>query len=164
MTDLVKHPFEPIWDKSCRILILGSMPSVQSRARGFYYANPQNRFWPVMAALFQADIPKDDPARARLLLDHQIALWDVLASCEIHGSADSSIRNPVVHDLRPLLAGSPIQRIYANGQMAAMLYNRYDEPVTGQPCVILPSTSPANGRLRLTDLIDAWHKIRFDLV
>lgn len=164
MTDVVQHPFAPIWDESCRILILGSMPSVQSRSRGYYYAHPQNRFWPVMAALFQTGLPADNLARARLLLDHQIALWDVLATCEIQGSADSSIRNPVVHDLRPILAASPIRRIYANGQTAAQLYSRYDEPVTGQPCIILPSTSPANGRFRLADLIDAWRKILSDLV
>jgi hypoxanthine-DNA glycosylase len=109
-------------------------------------------------------VPRDNPARIRLLLDHHIALWDVLAACEIQGSADSSMRNPVVHDLRPLLTGSPIRRIYANGQTAAQLYRRYDEAVTGQSCIILPSTSPANGRFRLADLIDAWEIIRFDLV
>lgn len=163
MPGSVTHPFEPIWNENCRVLILGSMPSVQSRSRGFYYANPQNRFWAVVAALFDDDVPSDDQGRQRLLLDHHIALWDVLAHCDIQGSADSSIRNPQAHDLSPILSGSPIRRIYANGQTAAQFYTHYIEPETGRPCITLPSTSPANGRFSLADLIEAWQKIRRDL-
>lgn len=163
MSGLVIHPFEPIWSETCRVLILGSMPSVQSRVRGFYYANPQNRFWRVMAALFDADVPDNDQGRRSLLLDHHVALWDVLAHCDIQGSADGSIRNPQAHDLSAILAGSPIRQIYANGQTAAQLYARYVEPGTGRPCIALPSTSPANGRFSLVNLIDAWQIIRNDL-
>lgn len=163
MSGLVIHPFEPIWNENSRVLILGSMPSIQSRARGFYYANPQNRFWRVMAALFEADIPDGDQGRQHLLLDHHVALWDVLASCDIQGSADGSIRNPQVHDLSVILTGSPIRRIYANGQTAAQLYARYAQSGTGRPCITLPSTSPANGRFSLSNLIDAWQIIRNDL-
>ena len=163
MPDSVMHPFRPIWNENCQVLILGSMPSVQSRSRGFYYANPQNRFWLVIAALFHSEVPTDDQSRRRLLLDHHIAIWDVLENCDIEGSADSSIRNPKVHDLSPMLTGSPIRQIYANGQTAARIYARYLEPITGRLCITLPSTSPANGRFNLAGLVDAWQIILHDL-
>ncbi|MEA4887862.1 MAG: DNA-deoxyinosine glycosylase [Clostridiaceae bacterium] len=155
-TQRVSHPFAPVYDTRSRVLILGSMPSVLSRRSGFYYGHPQNRFWQVLADLYQTDLPRSRPEKEGLLLDHHLALWDVLESCEIQGSADSSIRLPRVNDLSPILSAGPIQAIIANGQTAAKLYAKYIQPATGRPCLILPSTSPANGHFSLADLCAAW--------
>ena len=152
----VVHPFDPIYDARCRILILGTMPSRQSRSRGFYYAHPQNRFWQVLAKVFQVDPPVGPDEKTRLLLDHHIALWDVLHSCAIDGSADSSIRQPQANDLSLILDRCPIAWILANGQTAGRLYERHIRPLTGRPCRALPSTSPANARCSLADLCVSW--------
>lgn len=152
----VVHPFDPIYDVRCRILILGTIPSRQSRSRGFYYAYPQNRFWPVLARVFQVCPPIGRDEKIRLLLDHHIALWDVLHSCAIDGSADSSIRQPQANDLSLILDRCPIGRILANGQTAGRLYDRHIRPLTGQACQVLPSTSPANARCSLADLCAGW--------
>jgi len=154
--ETIIHAFEPVYDQNSRILLLGSMPSPKSRSNGFYYGHPQNRFWRVLAALYQTDLPRSRPEKERLLLDHHLALWDVLESCEILGSADSSIRLPRVNDLSPILSAGPIQAIITNGQTAAKLYAKYIQPATGRPCLILPSTSPANGHFSLADLCAAW--------
>ncbi len=152
----VSHPFAPVYNARSQVLILGSMPSVLSRSSGFYYGHPQNRFWRVLASLYQTDLPRTRTEKEHLLLDHHLALWDVLESCEISGSSDSSIRLPRANDLSPILSACPIQAILANGQAAAKLYARHIQPNTGRPCLVLPSTSPANGRFGLADLCAAW--------
>ncbi len=158
-TDQVIHPFAPVYGPDSRILILGTMPSRVSRQQGYYYGHPQNRFWQVLAELFQVPVPKIQADREKLLLDHQIALWDVLQQCRISGSSDSSIRVPVPNDLIWLLGKCPIQRIFTNGQTAARLYRTWCEPHTLFPCVGLPSTSPANGRYSKEMLCAAWRQI-----
>ena len=104
------HPIAPIYDGKSRILILGSFPSVKSREQGFFYGHPQNRFWRVTAAVFGEPVPMTVPERRAFLLRNGIALWDVIASCEIKGSADASIKNAAVNDLRPILAAAPSGR------------------------------------------------------
>ena len=153
------HPIAPVYDGKSRILILGSFPSVKSREQGFFYGHPQNRFWRVTAAVFGEPVPMTVPERRAFLLRNGIALWDVIASCEIEGSADASIKNAAVNDLRPILAAAPIRAIYVNGRTAAKLYHRCAEPVTGRPAVTLPSTSPANAGWSLERLIEAWRVI-----
>ena len=150
------HPFAPVFDSTSRVLVLGTFPSVQSRANAFYYGHPQNRFWPVLSALFGAVVPSSVEEKTALLLAHHVALWDVLASCDIAGSADGSIRNPVPNDLSELLGQAPICTVFANGQTAAALYRRWSQPQTGLPMIALPSTSPANARCTLETLIAAW--------
>lgn len=157
---MVTHPFEPVCNRNSRILILGTMPSVQSRRQGFYYGNPQNRFWQVLAALLESPVPSDVDGRKQYLLEHQIAVWDVLAQCNIKGSQDSSISDPVVNNISGLLNEYPIQVIFANGQAAARLYHRLCEKETGRPCVALPSTSPANAACSLVSLVDKWTVVR----
>ena len=152
----IHHPFAPVFDSTSRVLVLGTFPSVQSRANAFYYGHPQNRFWPVLAALFGAVVPSSVEEKTALLLTHHVALWDVLASCDIAGSADGSIRNPVPNDLSELLGQAPICTVFANGQTAAALYRRWSQPQTGLPMIALPSTSPANARCTLETLIAAW--------
>ena len=156
---LLTHPIPPVWAADSRILILGSFPSVKSREAGFFYGHPQNRFWRVTAAVFGEACPETIPERRAFLLRRRIALWDVIASCEIVGSSDSKIRNARVNDLREILSGAPIERIFVNGRTAERLYRKYDEPVTGRPAICLPSTSPANAAWSLERLTDAWRII-----
>ena len=155
----VVHPIPPVCGADARILILGSFPSVKSREARFFYGHPRNRFWQVLAAVFDDCFPETVPERRDFLLRHRIAAWDVIASCEIVGSSDSSIRNVVPNDIRPLLGAAQIREIYVNGQTAGKLYRKYIQPVCGLPCRVLPSTSPANAALRLEDLIEAWRVI-----
>ncbi len=153
---MLDHPFPPVMDANCRTLILGSFPSVKSREDGFFYGHPQNRFWRVLAAVFQEDVPLDISAKKSLLLRHRIALWDVIASCEIDGSSDASVRNEVPVDVNVVMENAIIQRVLCNGALAGKLYRRYLMPVTGIGAIVLPSTSPANAAWSLGQLINAW--------
>lgn len=155
----IQHPFAPVWDESSRVLVLGTFPSVQSRANAFYYGHPQNRFWRVLAMLFGQALPESIDQKVTLLKQHHIALWDVLAACDISGSADATIRNPVANDIPTLLARTPDMCVFANGQAAAMLYRRHIEPVCGVPVHALPSTSPANAAWTLPRLLQAWQPL-----
>ena len=153
---MILHPIAPVWDARSEILILGSFPSVASREAGFYYGHPQNRFWKLLGVLFREEVPPDIPGRKAFLLSHHVALWDVIASCEITGSADSAIRNAIPNDLRPLLAESEIARVYLNGGKAASLYKKHLAREVALPYATLPSTSPANAAWSLERLEEAW--------
>ena len=118
------HPFEPFFDRQSRILILGSFPSVASRAQGFYYGHPQNRFWKVLAKVFDCKIPVTVAEKRQLVLSHHLALFDVIASCEIAGSADSAIKNVVPNHLSSILNNSKITEIFVNGKTAEKYYNK----------------------------------------
>ncbi len=156
----VVHPFAPIAGPGSHTLILGTMASPRSRENGFYYGHPQNRFWPVLAAVYGRSVPQTEAERAALLLDNSLALWDVLASCEIDGAADASIRAPVPNDIPALLAACPIARVFTTGQTAARLYRRLVEPATRLPCTALPSPSPANRRVPFESLVAAYRALR----
>lgn len=160
--EFIKHPIPPLYDKNSRILILGSFPSVKSREQMFFYGHPQNRFWRVMAAVLKSEVPQTISEKRALLLEHGIALWDVLAACEIRGSADSSIKNAVVNDLTPILTAAHIEKIFVNGKTAERFYNKYTISQTGQQAACLPSTSPANAAMTLEKLIAAWSVISSD--
>ena len=150
------HPFPPVWDERSRILILGSFPSVKSREEGFFYAHPQNRFWRVLAGLFGCETPQTVPEKKALLLARGVALWDTIASCEITGSSDQSIRGAVPNDLTPILAGADIAAIFTTGKKSYELYKKYIEPITGRPAVCLPSPSPANCAVHFDALVAAY--------
>ena len=156
----ITHPIPPVYDSESRILILGSFPSVKSREAMFFYGHPQNRFWKVVAALFGERVPMRIPERKAFLLRNHIAAWDVIASCQIRGSSDASIKDVTANDLRPILEAGQIRRIYVNGRTAEKTYQKYTEPVTGIPCICLPSTSPANAAWSMERLISAWSRIR----
>ena len=158
----IVHPIAPTYDADSEILILGSFPSVKSREMGFYYGHPRNRFWRVMAALYGEETPMSVDERRAFLLRNRVAAWDVIASCTITGSSDSSIRDVVPNDLRPILAGSKVTRVFVNGKTAERMYARYTEPVLGIAAVCLPSTSPANAAWSLQELIDAWRALIFE--
>lgn len=157
----VVHEFEPVFDEHSRILILGSLPSVKSREQGFYYGHPQNRFWQVTADVFGEPIPHSVPEKKAFLLRCGIALWDVIAECDIIGSSDASIKNAVPTDLSRILNKAPIERIYANGSTAEKLYLKYQQPLTGRDITRLPSTSPANAAWSAARLAEQW---RLDLL
>lgn len=160
MQESVQHPFPPLYDSRSEILILGSFPSVKSRELRFFYGHPQNRFWRVTAAVFGCEVPQRIEEKRAFLLSHHVALWDVIASCEITGSSDSSIRNVQPNDLMPILAAANIRQIYVNGGTAAKYYDKYQKPVLLREAVRLPSTSPANAAWSLDRLIAAWQVIR----
>lgn len=152
----ILHPIPPVYDEHSEILILGSFPSVRSREAAFFYGHPQNRFWPLIARLCGEETPTSIEEKRELLLAHHIALWDSIYSCDIVGSSDSSIRNAVPTDLRPILAAAPIRQIYCNGQTSARTFARYQEKTLGRSAVTLPSTSPANAAWTLDKLAEAW--------
>lgn len=155
----VTHGFEPVYDEHSRILILGSFPSVKSRENSFYYGHPQNRFWKLMAKLLEEPLPETIEEKKRLLLSHGIAIWDVVAACDIKGSSDSSIRNVIPADINRILRTADIEKIIANGDTAYKLYHKYCEPHTGREALKCPSTSPANAIFTLDRLADAWGRI-----
>lgn len=157
---MIVHPIPPFYDGSSNILILGSFPSVKSREQGFFYGHPQNRFWRVLAAVFQQATPTSIEEKKAFLRQNSVALWDVIASCEIAGSADSSIKNAVANDIRPILESANIKRIFVNGGTAKKLYDRYLFPMTGVEAVLLPSTSPANAVWSLERLTESWQRIK----
>ncbi len=155
----VSHEFPPVFDNSSEILILGSFPSVKSRQESFFYANPQNRFWKLMAQLLNESTPKDTKDKIVMLKKHKIALWDVIESCDIVGSSDSSISNVVPVDISQILSRANIIKVYANGGKAFELYNKYLYPKTKLDITKLPSTSPANAGYSFDKLLSEWKKI-----
>lgn len=156
----VEHTFAPVYDEHSRILILGTLPSVKSRENLFYYGHPQNRFWKVIAKVVGEEVPRTIEEKKEMLLRNHIAIWDVIRSCSIRGSGDSSIRDVVVNDFTEILKRAPIERIYANGAKAYELYQKYAFAQTGREIIKLPSTSPANAGYGLERLCEEWRQIR----
>lgn len=150
------HRIKPVYNSKSRILIMGSFPSVKSREAGFFYGHPQNRFWKVLSGICGCKLPVTIEEKKQFLLDYKIAVWDVIASCTIVGSSDSSIKDVVPNDLNKILQTGDIQQIFTNGGTADKLYNKYLQPSTGIQAVKLPSTSPANAAWSLEKLEEAW--------
>lgn len=158
MYELITHPFEPVFDASSKILILGTLPSPKSREYGFYYGHPQNRFWKVLAALLSEEVPQTATEKKAFLRRNHIALYDVVSQCEIVGASDTSIRNPVPAGLKQILEAAPITRIFANGSKAGQLYEKFQKQQTGIPITVLPSTSSANAAWNLERLCQSWQE------
>lgn len=156
------HTCYPIYDEWCKVLILGTFPSVKSRETAFYYGHPQNRFWKTLAGVFGEEVPTTPEEKTAMLLRNHVALWDVIESCEVTGSSDSSIRNVVPNDIRLILNHCDIHHIYGNGEMSVKLYNRYLKEMAGMEIIRLPSTSPANATYSLDRLIECWSVIKED--
>lgn len=169
------HQIPPVWNSESQVLILGTMPSPKSREAGFFYMHPQNRFWKVLPAVFGEELayPNNSPdrdaaisERRDFLLRHHIALWDVLASCEISGAADSSIKNAIPNNFDEILSHSKIKRVFCTGKTAWSLWKKtcaekYEEPYQlSVKC--LPSTSPANAACSLEKLIEAYKVLAID--
>ena len=156
----IVQPFDPVFDRHSRTLVLGSFPSALSRTNEFYYGNPRNRFWRVIAACLGEEVPGDHDLAAKrmLLLRHGIALWDVIESCDIKGSSDASIKNVVPAHIERITDAAPIKQVICNGGTAGRLYKRYLQERTGLPAIVLPSTSPANAAWRLECLVERWRE------
>ena len=152
----VVHPFGPLFSPESRVLILGSFPSVKSREASFFYGHPQNRFWPMLAAVFSEAVPHTVEEKTALALRHRLALWDVIAECDIVGSSDASVRNAVPTDIARITAHAPIRRVLTNGALSTKLYRQYLEAVTGIEPIRMPSTSPANAACSFDKLVEIW--------
>ena len=151
----------PFINKDSKILILGSLPSVKSREYGFYYAHPQNRFFKLLAVVFDENEPKTIKERKEFLIKHQIALYDVIYECDICGSSDSSIKNVKAINLKQLLEEYPnIKIIMATGKKAKELYDRYLYKECHIEAISLPSSSPANASIKMDELIEAYQIIK----
>ena len=157
---MIEHPIPPLYDEHSRILILGSFPSVKSREVQFFYGHPQNRFWKVISTICNEPVPQSVAQKRELLLRNHIALWDVIASCDIQGSADSTIKNVTANDLRLILNAADIEEIFVNGRTAEKYYNKYTRDVINRPAVCLPSTSPANAAWSIEKLVGSWKVIK----
>ena len=159
MKEHILHPIPPYYNSDSKILILGSFPSVKSREQMFFYGHPQNRYWKVIASVFGAEVPVSIPEKKAFLKKHHIAMWDVIGSCDISGSSDSSIGNVTANDLSVIIENSDVKKIYVNGKTAEKYYKKYTEQKTGIKAVLLPSTSPANAAWSMDKLIDAWSSV-----
>ena len=156
----IMHPIPPVYDKNSEILILGSFPSVKSREGCFFYHHPQNRFWKILALVMEQPVPETIDEKKRFLIKNHIAVWDVIASCTIEGSSDSSIKNVVPNDLSEILSAAPVRQIFCNGGTSHQYYKKYQEKTTGRTAIRLPSTSPANAAWNLERLKSEWNAIR----
>ena len=154
------HPIPPLFDAQCRVLILGSFPSLKSREAMFFYGHPQNRFWPMLAALFGEPVPATVEEKKQLALSRHIAMWDSIHACTIAGSSDSSVRDVVPNDLSVILDGSRVERIFCNGALSHRMYMKYIFPSTGIEAIRLPSTSPANAAYSMDRLIEEWGAVK----
>lgn len=161
----VEHEFGPVYDHNSRVLILGSFPSVKSREQQFYYGHPQNRFWKMLAAVCGVVVPENIEDKRKFLSEHRIALWDVIESCDIIGSSDSSIKNVQVNDIRRITGQAQIRFICCNGDKAYRLFTKYmAESVPDIPVYKMPSTSPANAACGLERLVQEWQQVLQEVI
>ena len=156
----VKHEFDKVIFKDSKILILGSIPSVSSRKKHFYYMNPNNRFYKVLATLIDNEfLDENIDKKIELLKKHHIALYDVIEECDINNSSDSSIKNVTPANINKLIDGTSISKIYINGKKAYELFVKYNKELI-DIATLLPSTSSANASYSLEKLIDNWKVIK----
>lgn len=159
---MIIHPIPPLFDQNSKVLILGSFPSVKSREVAFFYGHKQNRFWKVVAKVFDCPVPETIEEKTKLILENHLALWDTIGSCEIVGSSDSTITNVKANDLSVILNQCPIERIFCNGTKSYELYQKLIYPLTKIEAIKLPSTSPANASYQLEKLLEHWKQIKID--
>ena len=150
-----EHTLPPVYDSRSRVLMLGSFPSPKSRSTGFYYGHPQNRFWKALSAALDEPLPLTNEEKRALVLRRHIALWDVVASCEIAGASDARIRSARPNDFSLILSASPVRAVFTVGKTAERLYERF----TGRTALCLPSPSPANCALPFSSLVEAFRAV-----
>lgn len=159
-SQFITHPISPFFDSDSKVLVLGSFPSVKSREQGFFYGNPQNRFWQVLSKVFDDEIPATVEQKKMFLKKHNVALYDVIFSCEITGSSDSSIKNVKPSDVSEMVSKSKIKKVFLNGKTAGKLYEKYLAANVKLPFETLPSTSPANAAFSVQKLVSEWEKLK----
>ena len=157
---MIEHPLKPLYNSESKTLILGSFPSVKSRELNFFYAHPQNRFWKVIASIYNSPLPTTNEEKTKLILDNNLALYDVIYSCEIQSGADSTIKNVTPSNLTKVIKNSKIDRVFVNGKTAEFYYKKYTEKALNIKAECLPSTSPANANFTLEKLIEKWKIIK----
>lgn len=157
---MILHNLDPVYNENSRVLILGSFPSVRSREEGFFYGHPNNRFWKVLSLVFEEEIPNDIEKKREFLLRHNIALWDVIASCDVEGSADVKIKNAVPNDISHILSSSGVKTVFLNGKTAEKYYNKYMQDRYSVERITLPSTSPANASWSQERLCGEWKEVK----
>ena len=155
----IYHSIDPVYDKNSKILILGSFPSIVSRDNNFYYAHPKNRFWKVLGELYNIEFNTIEDKK-KFLLDNYIALYDVVKSCTITGSSDSSIKDIEINDIKSIVKNSNITKIYTTGKTSYNLYNKYLKDIVGIDAIYLPSTSPANATISYNELLNYYKIIK----
>lgn len=160
-SERVSHELKPLFDKRSSVLILGTMPSPKSREAGFYYMHPQNRFWKMLAVALDEPFPKTAEERRKLCLRRGIALWDVLASCDIKGASDGSITNPVPNDLPRIFAECRITAVFTTGKKAHALYRRFFPQLPEDIC--LPSPSPANRTITEDEMLEQYRVVNLEV-
>lgn len=159
--ETIVHPLKPLYNEESKILILGSFPSIKTREYGFFYGHPQNRFWPIMEELFNTKLSTDIDERREFILKNKIAMYDSIFQCDIIGSSDASIQNVIPSDLSEIFAKAKIEKVYCNGATSHKYYKKYHEKKYGIKAVALPSSSPANARYRIEDLVRVWSQILY---
>lgn len=150
------HNINPIYNENSQVLILGSMPSILSRKAQFFYVHSQNRFWKIMEILFNIALATNEDKEI-FLLQNNIALWDVISSCEIKGSSDSSIKNIQINDLDKIINLGTIKAIFCTGKTSYKMFNKYFH--YDLPVICLPSPSSANAKYKIEDLVNAYQVI-----
>ncbi len=155
----ILHPLKPLYNQDSKILILGSFPSIKTREYGFFYGHPQNRFWPILEVLFNEELTRDIEQRREFILKNKIALYDSIYQCDIIGSSDASIQNVVPSDLSEVFENADIKQVFCNGATSYKYYKKYHAKKSGIKGISLPSSSPANARYRLDDLVREWSQI-----
>lgn len=155
----IYHNIDPVYDKNSKILILGSFPSVVSRDNNFYYAHPKNRFWKILGELYNIKLDTIEDKK-KFLIKNNIALYDVVKSCTITGSSDSSIKDIEVNDIKTIIDNSNIKKIYATGKTSFNLYHKYLKDIVGIDAIYLPSTSPANATISYNELLNYYKIIK----
>lgn len=159
-SNIINHPLKPLIDKDSRILILGSFPSVKSRELNFFYMHPQNRFWKILSSIFNEDFYNASIKEKRCLCNkHHIAIYDTIKSCKIVGSSDSSIEEVIPNNINELIKNTNIKHIFCNGNTSYKLFLKYNKNIN-IPISLLPSSSPANAKMKLDDLIEKWQIIK----
>lgn len=156
MAERQLHNIDPVFNSESEILILGSFPSVKSREQCFFYGHPSNRFWLVLSSVLGVKLPVSVEEKKEMLQRAHIAVWDVIAECDITLSQDSTIENVIPNDLQRVITQSKITKIFTNGKTAHCYYQKYQLPKTGIDDICLPSTSPANAAFSLEKLIEIW--------
>ncbi|MDR2099329.1 MAG: DNA-deoxyinosine glycosylase [Campylobacteraceae bacterium] len=159
--EILTHPWGCVHDEHSRILILGSFPSPKSRQNGFYYGHTQNLFWRMLALVLNKPEPSADRvSKTAFLLQNQIALWDVLYSCEISGADDNTITNPIANDFSTLFKKATIKAVFTTGKKATALFKKLCSEIYGFEPFYLPSTSPANRAMQKSEeFLTQWRKI-----
>ena len=153
--------FPPICNKTCRVVILGSMPGAASLSAQGYYAHKQNSFWPILFALWDVPLPQSYQEKIRHALLHHVAIWDVIATCTRKGSGDAAIRDATINDFSAFFAGCPdIHTVFHNGKLSQRLFAQHAPSFAAEKrCITLPSTSPAYA-VPFADKLSAWQIVR----